>query len=71
MEHHVFPTFVDAIVVITTFDLWTSQRGFDMFAFVVNYINKKWKPCHVIATIFEVHETSRVAMVIQLRDLLA
>jgi hypothetical protein len=42
-----------------------------MFALVVNYINKRWEPCHVITTIFEVHETLGVAMAIQLKDLLA
>jgi hypothetical protein len=71
MEHHVFPTFVDATIVITTFDLWMSQGGFDMFVLVVNYINKKWEPCHVIAIIFYVHETLRVAMAIQFKDLFA
>jgi hypothetical protein len=71
MEHHVFPTFVDATIVIITFYLWMSQGGFDMFALVVNYIKKKWKPCHVTMTIFEVHETFGVAMAIQLKDLFA
>jgi len=33
--------------------------------------NKRWEPCHVITTIFEVHETLGVAMAIQLKDLLA
>jgi hypothetical protein len=66
-----FLAFVDAIIVITIFNLWMSQGGFNMFALVVNYINKKWEPCHVTMTIFEVHETSRVAMAIQLKDLLA
>jgi hypothetical protein len=71
MEHHVFLALVDATIIITTFDLWMSRGGFDMFALVVNYINKKWEPCHVTVTIFDVHETSRVAMAIQFKDLLA
>jgi hypothetical protein len=29
---------------------------FDTFALVVKYINKKWKACHIIMGIFEVHE---------------
>jgi hypothetical protein len=37
----------------------------------MNYINKKWEPCHVIVGIFEVHETLKVAMAIQFKDLLA
>ncbi len=70
MECHVFLTFVDAIIVITTFDLWMFQGGFDMFILVVNYINKKWEPCHVIMGVFEVHETSRATMDVHFKDLL-
>jgi hypothetical protein len=47
MECHALPTFIDATIITTTFDLWMSRRGFDTFALVVNYINKKWEPCHV------------------------
>jgi hypothetical protein len=65
-----FLAFVDAIIVITTFDLWMSGGGFNMFALVVNYINKKWEPCHVTTTIFEVHETLGVPMAIQFNYLL-
>jgi hypothetical protein len=42
----------------------------DTFALVFNYINKKWKPCHTTMAIFEVHETTRAAIVSQLKDLL-
>jgi hypothetical protein len=37
----------------------------------VNYINKKWEPCHVTMGIFEVHEALGVAMAVQFKDLLA
>jgi hypothetical protein len=36
----------------------------------MNYINKKWEPCHVIVGIFEVHETLGATIVVQLKDLL-
>jgi hypothetical protein len=52
MERHVLLTFINATTIIATFDLWMSQRGFDMSALVVNYINKKWEPCHVTVGIF-------------------
>jgi hypothetical protein len=70
MEHHFFPTLANAIVVRTTFDLWMSQGSFDKFVMVVNYINKKWEPCHVIMGIFGVHETLKVVIIVQLKDLL-
>jgi hypothetical protein len=41
MEQYLFATLTKATVITTTFDLWMSQGGFDMFVFVVNYINKK------------------------------
>jgi hypothetical protein len=59
MEWHVFPPLAKAIIVLATFDLLMSQDGFDTFALVVKYINKKWEPCYDIG-IFEVHKTSRV-----------
>ncbi len=58
MEDHVFPTIVNATTITSTFDMWMSRKGFDTFALFVNYINKKWEPCHVIVENFEVHETS-------------
>jgi hypothetical protein len=66
MERHVLPTLADATTIIATFDLWMSRKGFDTFALVMNYINKKWEPCHVIVGIFEVHETLRVAIAVQI-----
>jgi hypothetical protein len=71
MECHVFLIPVNAITVTATFDLWMSWRGFDTFVLAVNYINKKWEPCHVTVGIFKVHETLGVAMVVQFDDLLA
>ncbi len=47
------------------------QRRLGSFALVVNYINKKSKPCHIIVGIFEVHEALRATMVIQSKDLFA
>jgi hypothetical protein len=46
-----------------------SKKGFDTFALVVNYIDKKWEMCHIIINIFQVHETSTDNKVIQIKDL--
>jgi hypothetical protein len=64
-----FLTFIDVTIITTTFDLWMSQKGFDTFALVVNYINKKWEPCHVTMGNFYVHETSRATMDVQCKNL--
>jgi hypothetical protein len=68
MESHVLPTFAKATTITTIFDLWMLWRKFDMFALVINNINKKWVPCHIIIWIFEVYETLRVAMALQMKD---
>ncbi len=68
MECHGPPRLVKATTITTTFDLWMSQISFDIFVLVVNYINKKWKPCHIIAGFFEIHETMEFAMVMQLKE---
>jgi hypothetical protein len=46
-----------------------SQDAFNIFALVVNYINKKWEPCYVIIGIIEIQKTSKITMVIQLKEL--
>jgi len=69
MEHHILPSLAKVIMVTTTFDLWMFHGLFDTFMLVVNYINKKWEPCHTTMGIFEVHETMWATMTLQLRDL--
>lgn len=68
MEWHVLHALAKAITTIITFDIWISQGGFDTFVLMVNYINKKWVPCHITMGIFEVHETLGVAMTLKLKD---
>jgi hypothetical protein len=70
MEHHILPSLAKVTMVTTTFELWIFCGLFDTFALVVNYINKKWEPCHTTMGIFEVHETTWATMTLQLRDLL-
>jgi hypothetical protein len=60
MEQYVLLAFIETTTIIATFDLWM----FDIFTLVVNYINKKWKTCHIIIEIFEVHKTIRATMVV-------
>jgi hypothetical protein len=47
-----------------------SWGGFiNIFALVVNYSNRRHEPCHVIIGIFDVHKTSKIVMVVQLKEL--
>jgi len=43
-----------------------SKGGVDTFVLVINYLNEAWTPRHVIVGLFEVHEITRNAMVLQL-----
>ncbi len=36
---------------------------------MVNYSNKRREPCHVTLGIFDVHKTSKIVMVVQLKEL--
>lgn len=69
MERHALLALTKTNKVTTTFDLWVSWVGFDIFALVVNYINKNWQPYHIIMGVFEVVETMRVVMAMQLKEL--
>ncbi len=69
MEHRILPSFDEATMVTTTFDLWMSCGEFNTFSLVVNYINKKWEPFPITMEIFLIHVTIGVAMDLQLKDL--
>jgi hypothetical protein len=69
MECHVLLALAKATIGIATCHLWMLRKGFDTFALVVNYIDKKWKMCHIIINIFQVHETLKDNKVIQITNL--
>jgi hypothetical protein len=54
MEHHVLFALIKVSTFTCTFDLWMAKGVFDIFALVVNYINKKWVACHITIGILEV-----------------
>ncbi len=43
-----------------------SRGSVDTFALVINFLNETWVLMHVIMGLFEVHETFRQSMAIQL-----
>jgi hypothetical protein len=52
MERYVLLAFGDYAIVAITIDLWMSKIGFDIFTFVVNFINKEWVLCHITIGFF-------------------
>jgi len=71
MEQYVIPTLDSYVTTIAYFDLWLSESRHDTFVFMINFINSLWMPCHVIVRLFEAIDMSRVAMVVQVKDLLS
>ncbi len=50
-------------------DLWMS-RGVDIFELIVHFFNHNLEPGHTTIGLFEIIDTSRVAMVIQMNEML-
>jgi len=48
-----------------------SRGGVNTFILIVHFLNDKWKPCHVTIGFFEIVDTSRSAMALQVNDVLA
>jgi len=66
LDQHVLPHLKITTIVLASFDLWMSHGNFDTFALVIIFLNEAWVLMHVIVGLFEVHETSRQPMAIQL-----
>ncbi len=62
---------LDSCVTITSFDLWMSRFGHYTFAFVINFINSQWVPCHVAMGLFEIVDTTWVIMAMQVKNFLS
>jgi hypothetical protein len=62
MDRYVFPTLAQCDTAIVTFDLWMSQMSFDIFALVVNFLNREWVPCHVTIGLFKAPNICGVAL---------
>jgi hypothetical protein len=48
-----------------------SRGGVNIFVLIAQFLNDKWELCHVTLRFFEIVDTSRNAMVLQMNDLLA
>jgi hypothetical protein len=71
MEQYVILTLDSYVTTIASFDLWMFRSRHDTFVLVINFINSLWVPYHVIVGLFEATDMSRVAMVMQIKDLLS
>jgi hypothetical protein len=64
---HVLANLASAIIIFASFDLWMFHNGVDTFDLVFNFLNDIWVPMHVNVGLFEVNETIRQYMVVQLQ----
>jgi hypothetical protein len=42
----------------------------DTFVMIMHFLNNNWEPCHIIASFFEIVDTFRNAMALQVNDVL-
>ncbi len=47
-----------------------SRGGVDTFVLIMCFLNDKWEPCHIIVRFFEIIDTYRSAMVLQVSNVL-
>jgi hypothetical protein len=69
-ERFVSPTLDSCNTYIVSFDLWMSRGGVDTFVLIVHFLNDKWEFYHVTIGFFEIVDTSRSAMALQVNDVL-
>jgi hypothetical protein len=62
MTTYVQSTKTDYILTTYTFGLWMSKGANDVFVVVLNFISSDWEARHVTIRLFEVSNTSSVAM---------
>jgi hypothetical protein len=70
LDQHVLPNLKTITTILASFNLWMSHGDVDTFALVINFVIEAWVLMHVTIGLFEVHETSRQPMPIQLSSLL-
>ncbi len=56
--------------ILANFDPWMSCGDVDTFVLVTKFLNEVSVPMHVTMELFEVHETFKQSMAIQLQSLL-
>ncbi len=71
IKRYVFYVLGNCSIVAITFDLfWMCRTRFDIFALIMNFINKIWVFCHIIVGLFEVHKLLRATLTKQMNPLL-
>jgi len=70
MDQHVLSNLAYITIMFVSFDLWMCLCGIDIIVLVINFLSDIWVAMHLIGGLFEVNETIRQSMVVQLQSLL-
>jgi len=70
-DKYVSSSFESCHSCIVFFNLWMFKAGMDTFVMIVHFLNAQWEPCHIIVGLFEIADTTKSAMALQVIDVLA
>ncbi len=71
MDHYVMLTLDFHVTTIAFLICGCPDLDMIPLCFVINFINPQWVPCHVTTGSFETTDTTGVAVVVQVKDLLS
>jgi hypothetical protein len=70
-EKYISLAFESCNTCTVSFDLWMSRVGVDTFVLTMHFLNDKWELCHVTIGFFEIVETSKNTMALQVNEVFA
>jgi hypothetical protein len=70
-DKYVFSSLESYHSCTVSFDPWMSRVRVDTFVKIMHLLNVQWEPCHIIIGFFEIIDTTKSAMVLQVNDVLA
>jgi hypothetical protein len=58
-QTHVLLVLAKCVFVTRSFDLWMSKAPHDVFALVLNFLEKHWMPKHITICLFQASKKSK------------
>jgi hypothetical protein len=60
-----------SLVILALFFLIYGCLKLEWIPLIVHFLNAQWEPCHIIVGLFEIADTTKSAMALQVIDVLA
>jgi hypothetical protein len=70
-DKYVYWSFESCHSSIVSFHLWMYKAKVDTFVMIVHFLNDQWEPCHITIRFFEITNTTKSAMALQVNDVFA